>query len=153
DTRRCRSRGARGDGHPPVITKRICHASPRHVAILPGGAGRPQRVTSRSRWRSTLRDAARALLARALVRTLAMTRCWTSLLMLVVILVYPKAARAWVFHEHTMIGRTAMASLPAADAEVLKLSWAELRAGAPRLCPELWKPDNQFVLGPLREPP
>lgn len=66
---------------------------------------------------------------------------------------YSNSAGAWLFHEHTAIGRTAVGALPREESKTLTDAWTELRADSKRLCAELARPDSNYTLGPGQEPP
>jgi hypothetical protein len=82
-----------------------------------------------------------------------MSRYWNAAALALCTLTYSGAARAWLFHEHTLIGRTAVQSLSKEDAAALGAAWTEVRAGSPRLCAAFGKPDTEYVLGPQPKPP
>lgn len=81
-----------------------------------------------------------------------MARLWQVSLLASCVLTYASAAKAWLFHEHTSIGRTAIKWLPEDDTATLSKAWEEARQGIPRLCAALGRPDKEYVLGSGREP-
>jgi hypothetical protein len=81
-----------------------------------------------------------------------MSQRWKVYAFALCVLTHSSAARAWLFHEHTSIGRTAIHWLPEDDTATLAKAWEEARSGAPRLCAAFGKPDKEYVLGPRREP-
>lgn len=83
-----------------------------------------------------------------------MRRRWMTGVFAAALITYSEHAGAWLYHEHTAIGRTAVQSLPAGEAETLRAAWAIVQgASRGRLCVPFGEPDTNFVLGPSAEPP